>query len=160
MPTKHLNKINSTRRGEIMATTDSPAYTCTLAEFVEAGTSDDMTYRNFSILDKKNGIEIIDHCIVDDYLTELKTISVKVTGITDMERVHYRYSPDLLAYDVYGSTQLDFIILAVNGIATPTEFTMRGDLYLPRNSVLKDFLSSVYNAESEYMSANRAEYEA
>lgn len=133
-----------------------PAETATLADFVSAGGNDDMIYRNFSIIEMNNGIELIDHCLIDDYLTELKKISTLVTGLTDRERIRYRYSPDLLAYDVYGSTQLDFIILAVNGIATPTEFTMKGNLYLPKNSVLKSFLSMVYNAETEYLNLNRS----
>lgn len=134
-----------------------PAETATLSDFVSAGVNDDMTYRNFSTIEIHNGVELIDHCIIDDYLDELKKISVLVIGITDQERIHYRYSPDLLAYDMYGSTQLDFVILAVNGIATPSEFTMKGNLYLPKNSVLKSFLSMIYNAESQLITSNRAE---
>lgn len=134
----------------------NPAETCTWTAFVEAGKNDDMTYRNFSILGMINDLEVVDHCLIDDYLDELKTCSLKITGITDAERKHYKYSPDLLAYDMYGSTQLDFVVMAVNGVSTPTEFTMIGDIYLPKKSVLKEFLSMVYNANQEYLSINRS----
>lgn len=137
--------------------TTPPAETNTLSDFVEAGVNDDITYRNFSILEKIGDIEFIDHCIINDYLDELKKLCVQVTGITTLERIRYRYSPDLLAYDMYGSTQLDFIVMAVNGVATPTEFTMKGNLYLPKKSILKSFLSMVYNAESEYITTNRSD---
>jgi hypothetical protein len=137
--------------------TTAPAETCTVPDFIAAGVNDDMTYRNFSILEVQNGIEFIDHCIIDDYLDELKLICVEITGLTDRDRAHYRYSPDLLAYDMYGSTQLDFIVMIANGVVTPTEFTMKGNLYLPKNSVLKEFMSMVYNAESEAITTNRTD---
>lgn len=136
-----------------------PAETCTLSEFVASGINDDMTYRNFSIFGKIKDMEVLDHCLVDDYLDELKASSLKITGITDAERLRYRYSPDLLAYDMYGSTQLDFVIMAINGVVTPTEFTMQGNIYLPKKSVLKSILSMIYNAELEYIQINRTEYE-
>lgn len=142
-----------------MASTNKhpPDQTATLAEFVSAGINDDMTYRNFAIVEViPCGLELIDHNIIDDYLDELKRISIQITNITDAERVRYKYAPDLLAYDVYGSTQLDFIIMAINGVATPTEFTMKGILRLPTASNLKTFLSSVYNANAEYINLNRS----
>ena len=141
-----------------MTSNTSPALTCTLSDFIAAGINDDMTYRNLSIIDKINGVEIIDHCLIDDYLPELKKSSVKIT-VSDADIIKYRYSPDLLAYDVYKSTQLDFIIMAVNGVATPTEFTMRGNIYLPYKSAVNSLLSMIYNAESEYIQINRSEYE-
>lgn len=137
--------------------TTPPAETCTLEDFVEAGVNDEMTYTNFSILSSINGMQVLDHNIIDDYITELRALSVEVTGLTSSERIRYRYSPDLLAYHVYGSTQLDFVIMAINGVVTPLEFTMTGKLYLPKRSVLTSFLSMVYNAEEEYLSTNKSE---
>lgn len=142
-----------------MAYTPPPDKTATLPDFVDVGKGDEMTYTNFSILDRLNGIEVVDHCIVDDYLSELRKLSVQIVGLTDAERKRYKYAPDLLAYDVYGSTQLDFIIMIVNGVATPTDFTMMGKLYLPKKSILKSFMSMIYNAEREYFYYNRTDYD-
>lgn len=137
----------------------SPDQTATLEDFVAAGVNDDMTYINFSILNKINGMKVLDHNVIDDYIKELKGLSSEIIGLTNADRIRYRYSPDLLAYDMYHSTQLDFVILAVNGVVTPLEFTMMGKLYLPKASVLKSFLSMVYNAEQEYLSANKSDVE-
>lgn len=140
-----------------MANTTPPAETPTLKEFIKAGVNDDMTYRNFAILEViPCGLELVDHSLIDDYLTELRTVSTTINQISDAERTKYRYCPDMLAYDIYGSTQLDFIVMMVNGVVTPTEFTMRGDLLLPKASVLKEFLSMVYNADNEYIRINRS----
>lgn len=141
-----------------MAGNTAPDQTCSWEDFVASGTNDDMTYRNFSIIERIKGMEIIDHCLIDDYIPELKSLCMQITGLTSAERIKYRYAPDILAYDMYGSTQLDFIVMLVNGVATPEEFTMRGKLYLPKNSVLKAFLSAVYNAEAEYLQTNRSDY--
>ncbi len=141
-----------------MSGNTSPDKTCTLEEFVASGVNDDMTYINFSVIDKIKDMEIVDHCLIDDYLPELQSLCMEIVGLTTADRVKYRYAPDFLAYDMYGSTQLDFIVMLVNGVATPEEFTMRGKLYLPKNSVLKAFLSEVYNAEANYLQINRSEF--
>lgn len=134
----------------------SPDQACTLDQFVSIGQiNDDMTYRNFSILAKENGREYVDHCLLDDYIKELKNLCDTITEITPEQRHRYKYAPDFLAYDVYGSTQLDFVVMLCNGVATPEEFTMKGNLYLPKNSILKSFLSMVYNGDSEYIQINR-----
>ena len=134
----------------------SPDKTCTLQQFISIGqTNDDMTYRNFSILSKENGIEFVDHNLLDDYQQELRNLCVTIDSITPEQRHRYKYAPDFLAFDVYGSTQLDFVVMLCNGVATPEEFTMKGNLYLPKNSVLKAFLSMVYNGEYEYIQINR-----
>lgn len=139
-----------------VASITSPAETSTLEDFIAAGINDDMTYSNFSIFSTINGVKVLDRNIIDDYIPELKNLSSEIIGLTNSDRIHYRYSPDLLAYDMYHSTQLDFIIMAVNGVVTPLEFTMSGKLYLPKASILKSFLSMVYNAEQEYIQANKS----
>ena len=66
----------------------------------------------------------------------------------------YKYAPDLLAYDVYGTVQLDFVILKINGLIDPNDFDMK-TVKLPYRSQLKAFLSAVYNKESGYIQQNR-----
>ena len=63
---------------------------------------------------------------------------------------------DLLAYEVYGSTQLDFVILAVNNMIDPREFTHKRIL-LPMSSILSLFLSDVKNSNTGYIAQNRVD---
>ena len=53
--------------------------------------------------------EFIIRNIINDYVYELKELSIEVKLTTD-EIYKYKYNPKRLAYDVYGSTKLFFII--------------------------------------------------
>ena len=142
-----------------MNDTNNPALTYTLSEFISLGMQDEMTYRNFSIISYRMNTEFVDQNILDYYIKELKSVCMKITEFTNEEIKRYMYSPDLLAYDVYGSTQLDFIILLCNGMIDPKEFdiTHRKYLLLPKATILKEFLSKVYNSETDWMNLNRSE---
>ena len=129
------------------------AKTHTLEEFISMKYQDDITYKNFSILEFMDGIELIDKCLVDDYLGELELSCITV-DLTNEQYIKYKYAPDLLAYDVYGSTQLDFVILFMNDMIDPKEFDLK-KIKLPYASILKSILSSIYNANSGYIAQNR-----
>lgn len=134
--------------------TDS-ALTYTIDDFISMKIADETTYHNFSIVEVVDGIELLDHNVIEDYLDELQSICVEVPLDQDQYN-KYKYAPDLLAYDIYGSTQLDFIVMYVNDIIDPREFDMK-KIKLPYSSALKEFLSEVYNSESGYISQNRAD---
>lgn len=141
-----------------MATVNDPSKTYTLQDFIDVGKQDEITYRNFSILRYAMQTEFAEQNILDYYLSELKNLCIKVNKITEEDIARYKYNPDLLAYDVYGSTQLDFIILLCNGIIDPKEFDFkRKYLLLPTSSILNEFLSRIYNSESSWIDLNRAE---
>ena len=130
-----------------------PALTCTLSDFVDMKINDETTYFNFSIIEVQDNIVFTDHNLIDDYIEELDSICINVQ-LSDEDLKKYMYSPDLLAYDVYGSTQLDFIVLAANGMVDPKEFCVK-KIKLPYNSNLKTFLSDVASANSGYIDQNR-----
>lgn len=134
---------------------NNPALTYTLEHFVQMQHSDELTYRNFSILEVVDDMEFIDHNLVEDYLEELESICVSCE-LTDEQYKKYKYSPDLLAYDVYGSVQLDFVIMYANGMVDPKEFNSKV-VKLPYASGLKIYLNSVYNSNSSYISQNRSD---
>lgn len=143
-----------------MAAKNDPALTYTLSDFVEIGQQDEMTYTNFSIIQYRMSTEFAEQNIIDYYLSELKSICLKITSLSEDEINKYKYAPDLLAYDVYGTTQLDFIVLLCNGMIDPKEFDFkRKYLLLPRANVLQEFLSQVYNSESDWLKLNRTELE-
>ena len=132
---------------------NDPAKAYTLESFIALKYQDDLTYRNFSILEVIDGIELTDHCVIDEYLEELNSICVDVE-LTPEEFARYKYSPDLMAYDVYGTTQVDFIILMANDMVDPKEFNLK-KIRLPYASAFREFLSSVYNANGGYIEQNR-----
>ena len=134
---------------------NDPSLTYTLDDFIKMRVSDDMTYYNFSILELMNGVEHLNINLVEEYAQELKDQAVYVV-LTDMEYKKYKYNPDLLAYDIYGSVQLDFVILILNDIYDPKEFISK-TLRLVHSSVLSRFLSTVYGKEKGWIQQNRAD---
>ncbi len=134
-----------------MAVTN-PATTYTLPDFVADGVTDEQTYKNFSITRNTLDAQFVDIDLIDYYIDELKSICVKVTQFSTDEIAEYKYHPDLLAYYLYGSTQLDFVLMLCNGIIDPKDFDFkRGYLLIPRKAALKQFLSEVYNSEKDWI---------
>ena len=134
----------------------NPALTYTLDDFISMKISDDMTYYNFSILEVIDGVEHLDSNLVEIYLEELKSQCISVQ-FSEEELKKYKYNADLLAYDLYGSVQLDFVILLLNDMYDPKEFTKK-NVILPHSSKLAKFLNDVYSKEEGYIQQNRADY--
>ena len=134
----------------------NPALTYTLDDFISMQISDDMTYYNFSILEVIDGVEHLDSNLVEIYLEELKSQCISVQ-FSEEELKKYKYNADLLAYDLYGSVQLDFVILLLNDMYDPKEFSKK-NIILPHSSTLSNFLNQVYSKEEGYVQQNRADY--
>ena len=139
-----------------MSAIANPALTYTLDDFISMQISDDMTYYNFSILEVIDGVEHLDSNLVEIYLEELKSRCISVL-LTEEELKKYKYNPDLLAYHLYGSVQLDFVILLLNDMYDPKEFSKK-NIILPHSSTLSNFLNQVYSKEEGYIQQNRADY--
>ena len=138
------------------ASTNNPAVTYTISDFINMKSQDELTYPNFAIFDYKFGETFVEESITDYYLDELKSICLKVTSFTPEEIARYKYAPDLLAYDLYNSTSIDFIILLCNGVISPLEFDFKsGYLYLPKAQALAELLSEIFNSESGWLYINR-----
>ena len=139
-----------------MSAIANPALTYTLDDFISMQISDDMTYYNFSILEVIDGVEHLDSNLVEIYLEELKSQCISVQ-FSEEELKKYKYNADLLAYNLYGSVQLDFVILLLNDMYDPKEFTKK-NVILPHSSTLSKFLNDVYSKEEGYIQQNRADY--
>ena len=141
--------------------------THTLYDYIEFNGSDETSYGNFAIKRKENIYYkqeketkerkqeyaiFYETNILDYYLDQLKAICLKVDTFTNEEKITYRYHPDRLSYYLYGTVQLDYIILLVNGIIDPKEFDFkRGYIYVPKAIELREFLSRVKNSETRWL---------
>ena len=83
------------------------------------------------------------------------SLVIEKVEMTDSEFNKYRFKPKLLAYDLYGSTELYFTILFLNGICSIKDFN-RKNIRLIKKSDMILLLESIYNAEQNYLSTNRA----
>lgn len=133
----------------------------TIEQFIDSDSgSRSISYHNFSILDQKEidgeTVQFIDINILDDYLDEMKDLSVPVQ-LSDKELAKYSYNPGLLAYDLYGSIELEFVILKLNGIIDPKDFDFPS-IRLLEPQVMEDLLSNIYSSEAKYINDNREKY--
>lgn len=134
-----------------------PEKASSVEDFINMGDSDEVTYNNFSILVKCIGensmIQYAQDNIIYDYLTELKEKAIDYT-LNDNEYVKYRYKPKLLSYDIYGTTELYFVIMALNGMCNIKDFNKRKLKLLFKGDLL-NLLNDIYSAESDYIRYNR-----
>ena len=132
------------------------AQTHTVEEFISRKFEDELTYRNLSIVDYSDGIELLDRNLISEYLQMLELACISYTFSTTEYR-RYKYSPDLLSYDLYKTTQLDFLIMMLNDMVDPKEF-VRKTIKLPKASVLKSALSSIFSVNGGFIEQNRADH--
>lgn len=125
----------------------SPGTSSTIEEFISFKNDDSASYNNFSFKDKYGNIIYPIKNIIDDYTEELSELTIDIT-MSESEFLKYKYRPKVLANDVYGNPELDFLILAINGICNVKEFDSR-DIKLIRENDLDNFITSIYNANKE-----------
>lgn len=134
-----------------------PEKTYTIEEFIDSYNSSDINYESTSLIQNLDGYTMISYNIFNDYIDELNELAVYVT-LTDEEYYKYLYRPKILAYDLYGSTELFFLILILNNICNVKEFDFKR-LKLLKVDDLQQFISSVYNSEKYTLSLNRTKNE-
>lgn len=130
-----------------------PHKTYTLEEFIESGENDLLTYANFSLLEKISDIEIPTENIIFDYISEIKKAAVTVK-LTENEFIKYKYKPKLLAFDVYGTTESYFVIMALNNIIDVKDFTLKKLLMLKSNT-MNEIMGYIYDANTNLLRSNR-----
>lgn len=138
-----------------MATSD-PAKTHTIEDFIDMKSNDNFTYATMalymqSIVDKTT-IYSSDN-VLYTYLEDIKSFSIDYT-FTEEEYQKYKYRPKLLAYDIYGSTELYFVILAINDTCNIKDFKKR-KIRLLYKSDLSDLLNRIMETETNRLSLNR-----
>lgn len=88
------------------------------------------------------------------YMPELKEIKVKIT-LTNEEYAKYKYNPKVLSYDIYGTTELWFLILEANELHSITQFNSK-TIYLFRTDIVEK-MTRILNLEAESINYNEEE---
>jgi hypothetical protein len=128
--------------------------TNTVNETIKNGkSSSSLSYYNTSILEIIDGVEYSTHNIIYDYLDEINALSNTII-LNDLEYLKYEFRPDLLSYDIYGTIDYEFVILALNGMLSPKDFTKK-KLKLLNSGDMNYIINKIYNAENLYIQRNR-----
>ena len=128
--------------------------TITVQDFIAMRSSDEITYYNFSIVEYLNGYDMFITSLLYDYDEEFQDLVVYIK-LTDVEKLKYRYKPYLFAYDLYGSREISFIIMMLNGIIDPKEFDFDKIKVIRYNS-LSTVLNRIAAVNELFMNKNKA----
>ena len=131
--------------------------TSTIHDFINSAPSNSITYESTSFLEKFTTLTMVSYNIFNDYLDEMLDLSVSV-ALSDQEYNRYVYRPKLLAYDVYGSTEVYFIIMMLNNICNVKEFDFK-KVKMLRVEDMEKVISAVYNSEKYRLDINRTKVE-
>lgn len=143
-----------------MLSTSKVEETYTVEDFIELGKDiDDIQYSKLAIFSKpsddvENPLLYPEHNVIYDYQEEFKKLSLDVE-MTEEEFNKYRFKPKLLAYDLYGSTELYFALLWTNGMCNIKDFN-RKKVKLIKKADMIELLEAIYNAEKDYIDSNRS----
>jgi hypothetical protein len=118
----------------------------TLSEFLSAtAASSAISYPKLSFIEKIDRIEYPVKNVLNDYLYELKQSALEIT-LDQQQELKYFYRPKLLASDIYGSTELYYIILLLNDICDIKYFNINPLKMLTKND-MSELISKIYNVE-------------
>jgi hypothetical protein len=122
-----------------------PQDTYTIEQFIQCQSDEEIDYHNFSYIDRYDNIEYSTYNILSDYLDELREDYAKTIILDKDQMVKYMYRPKLLCYDVYGNTELAFIILLLNDMCNVKDFTRDRVLMLTKDD-MSDVTKWIYNS--------------
>lgn len=127
-----------------------PDKTYTIEGFIESGKGVTLTYQRLSLVNEiGEKIKFPFKNVFNDYLPDIENSAlIHVVEIPNDKFVRYQYRPKLLSYDIYGTTDLDFVIMALNRIISPKDFSLKM-VKVIRKQDLNELLSSIYNAEKD-----------
>ena len=140
-----------------LTNTTDPNLSFTIEEFISFKDDTTVSYNNLSFRERYDNISFPIKNIIDDYFDELMELTQEVT-MNDTEYIKYRYKPRILANDLYENPDLDFLILAINGICNMKEFDSK-TIRLIKTDDLTDFLTSVFNSNKEDLDIYNDEYD-
>lgn len=124
-----------------------PNLTYTLDQYIACKSSDTMCYHNLSFVDVYNNIAYDTYNVLSDYVSEIKSEYCVQVILSDDEALKYMYRPKLLCFDIYGNTELAFIILIINDMCNVKEFVKK-KLYMPRKADMSELIKYLINANS------------
>lgn len=131
--------------------------TYTIEQFIQSNSNSSISYEKLSLIEKMDNIHTITYNLLNDYRDELNNLLVTI-NLSDEEFSRYAYKPKLLSYDIYGSTELYFIILFINNLCNVKEFNNRKIKMITRDDIY-NILSAIYNTESDTIRRNRNKIE-
>lgn len=109
------------------------------------------SYPKLVFTERNGNILYVVHSVIEDYLWELKQAAEEIT-FSQSNIMKYRYNPKRLASDIYGSTELYYILMRINDMCDIKQFDLAsGTLNMLTVDNMSKMLNSIYSAEKADM---------
>lgn len=128
-----------------------PQNTSTIEQFISCKSNNTISYHNTSFIDKYDNINYDTYNVISDYIEEIKD-KCNLVVLTNNELYRYKYRPKLLCYDIYGNTELAFLILIINDMYSVKQFNKKR-IYMPTKEIMKQITSQLFNSNKDDMDA-------
>ena len=127
-----------------------PRLAPTVVDFILAGKETNVIrYPHLMFQESKDGINYVVHSVLDDYLQDMQEKAIECT-LSKSERDRYFLKPRILSSDIYGTTELYYIILRINNMWSPKQFTLDNNkIKMLTKDHMNDFLSAIMRVESK-----------
>lgn len=127
---------------------DDPSEATTISEFITAGKQvNTITNPLLRFTETSNNIVYTVKDTIDDYMYDLRKAAINCK-LTRDQIIKYKYNPKKLAYDIYGSTDLFYVILKINYMASIKEFNLStGYIYMLSKTDMTNYLNAIYKNE-------------
>lgn len=127
-----------------------PRLAPTVVDFILAGKETNVIrYSHLMFQESKDGINYVVHSVLDDYLQDMQEKAIECT-LSKTERDRYYLKPRILSSDIYGTTELYYIILRINNMWSPKQFTLDNNkIKMLTKDHMNDFLSAIMRVESK-----------
>ena len=122
-----------------------PHNTHTIDQFNSCQSDTVMSYHNLSFVDIDGGIAYDTYNVFSDYLDEIRDEYCVLITLTDKQLDKYKYRPKLLCWDLYGNTELAFMILLINDMCNIKSFKKR-KILMPRKDSMTKLIRLLFNA--------------
>ena len=126
----------------------NPYTTNSIDKYISCKSLTAMNHHNSSFVNRDDNIEYDIYNVMSDYIDEIKDNYCLQITLNKDQMSKYKYRPKLLCYDIYGSTELYFLILLINDMSSCKQFT-KNVLYLPTQSNMKEISTAVFNANKD-----------
>ena len=140
------------RNSNITYEYQKPHKTYTLDQFQSCGSDTVMCYHNLSFTDIHNGIEYDTYNVFSDYLDEIKDEYCLTVVLTDDQLIQYMYRPKLLCWDIYGNTELAFMVVLINDMCSIKQFN-RKKILMPKKDNMALIIKYIFNANKDVLSS-------
>lgn len=125
--------------------------TATVEDFIDASSSYGFSYESLCLLNllEDEDVRLPVYNVLDDYIDEI----IEQSDLCELNQDQfdkYSQNPKLLCSYLYNNPELDFIILRLNGICDPLDFTMR-IVRLISKTTMNTILSQMYNANKKFI---------